>query len=74
MGFGGFSYAALRAAEGGKRHKGAGVQGAVVQAGADEAVADHGFVAFVQVGVAVDGVALHKAAQQLNCMQVWWCH
>lgn len=34
------------------------MDGAVVEAGADEAVADDGFVTFVQVGVAVDRVGV----------------
>lgn len=46
------------AAEGGEGHEGAGVDGAMGEAGADQAVADHGFVAFVQAGVAVDRVGL----------------
>ena len=41
------------AAEGGEGHEGAGVDGAMGEAGADEAVADDGFVTFVQVRVAV---------------------
>ena len=46
------------AAEGGEGHEGAGVDGAMGEAGADEAVADDGFVTFVQVRVAVDRVGV----------------
>ena len=44
------------ASEGREGHKGAGVYGTMGEARADQAVADDGFVAFVQVGVGMDRV------------------